>query len=200
MEDDGKTRIIRRNTSDTEIPSYGGDSEATQYINTIHLDSNTGITTDAPTRVMPVGSRTDVIESASNVNRTTIYRPGLSSAIEKDSDPVVGWVVITKGKGFGKSFELGQGNNSIGKNSTNKVVLNFGDETISREEHLKIVYDNLNLKFWAIQNGASRNLAYINKSPVLVPVELKPFDVISLGATDLKFVPFCGENHSWIDS
>jgi len=209
MEDDGKTRIIRR--GDVTPPTVVG-SEATQYINTTIPSSNNatqcintlnvGAGTDAPTRVIPMpqnGIQLNNIPLTNATNKTTIFRSNANPDTEKNWDPVVGWVIITKGKGVGKSFELGQGNNSIGKNSTNKVSLDFGDETISREEHLKIVFDPIHVKFWAVQNGNSRNLAYLNKAPILMPTELKPYDCISLGSTEFKFIPFCGEKHSWED-
>lgn len=56
------------------------------------------------------------------------------------TNPVVGWLVCTKGAGFGESHSLKSGRNFVGRDSSMDVVLS-GDKSISRNKHAIIVYD-----------------------------------------------------------
>ncbi len=111
-------------------------------------------------------------------------------------DPVVAWVVVTEGPGRGASFPLGYGNNRIGRAHDQTVVLDFGDEQISRENHATITYDGKNRRFF-VKEGEGRNLVYVGDDPVLTPVELKGDEVMVLGETKIKFVAFCGKDFDW---
>lgn len=114
-------------------------------------------------------------------------------------DPIVGWVVIIKGPGQGKSRDLGYGQNSIGRGNNERVCLNFGsesDDEMSREKHAVITYDPKGKKYY-LHSGTTTSLTYLNDSPVLVPVELNGGEEIILGQTHLRFVPFCGEDFDW---
>src|SRR5258708_5206180 len=42
-----------------------------------------------------------------------------------------------------------------------------------------------------------RSLVFLNSKAVLTPQELKPYDEVLLGATKLRFIPFCGEKFKW---
>jgi hypothetical protein len=130
---------------------------------------------------------------------TKIYRP--SSDINSDKpklakQPVVGWLVIINGPGRGESITLGYGLNSIGRAGEERVSLDYGDEEISREKHALLTYDPKGRKFY-LQHGGGINLTYIGNDPVLQTVELKGGEVISIGKTELSFVPFCGQNFDW---
>jgi hypothetical protein len=113
-------------------------------------------------------------------------------------DPVAGWVVVVQGPGRGAFRPLFVGMNSVGRDPTQRVCLSFGDETISREEHAFITYDEEQRRFY-VQHGGKANLVRLGKQPVLVPVELKANDLIRLGRTTLRFVPCCGPDFSWGD-
>lgn len=115
-------------------------------------------------------------------------------------DPVVGWLVIVDGPGRGASAPLGYGMNSVGRAPTERVQIDFGDDEVSRSQHCLVTYDPKSRKFF-IQHGGGRNLTYIgsDEQPVLAPVELKPGEEISIGATKLRFVPFCSEGFDWND-
>ena len=108
---------------------------------------------------------------------------------------VVGWVVIIDGDDKGKSFNLKTGRNFIGRNASQDVVL-AKDKAVSREKHAIIVYEPRQRKF-LVQPGDSRGLFYVNDNVVLGSEELKPYDVILVGKTQLAFIPFCGEKFSW---
>jgi hypothetical protein len=140
--------------------------------------------------------------SASNQDddsHTKIFRPSQSAHSSNEvlvQEPVVGWLVVTKGPGRGRSLSLSYGVNSIGRSSSERVCLDFGDEEISRQRHALVTYDPKGKKFY-LQNGEGVNLTYISETPVLQTTELKGGEIISLGKTELHFVAFCGLNFDW---
>ena len=86
--------------------------------------------------------------------------------------------------------------NGIGRNSDQRVSLDFGDEEISRESHALLTYDTKGRKFY-LQHGGGVNLTYVGDSPVLQILELKGREIISIGKTNLCFIPFCGAEFEW---
>lgn len=110
-----------------------------------------------------------------------------------------GWLVIVDGPGRGCTREIYYGMNSIGRNPDERISLDFGDTTISRESHAYIVFDEKQLDFY-IQHGGKSNLVRLNDSPVLAPQELSRGDVIEIGGTRLMFVPLCGKEFQWEDA
>ena len=111
------------------------------------------------------------------------------------TEPVVGWLVCIEGKKKGKSFELKAGKNFVGRSSSMDVILE-GDSSVSRERHAILIYEPKSRKFIA-QPGESRELFYLNDSVVLENVEMKLGDVMQVGKTILKFVPFCNADFGW---
>ena len=143
--------------------------------------------------------------------KTRIYRPGrtergdpttAAGAGTQDEqasamdDPPVGWLVVVKGPGQGRFVALGNGSNSIGRDESERVRIDFGDETISRRGHSTITYDPRGKKFY-LQHGAGKNLTYLQGNPVLAPTELPGFSRITIGNTELLFVPLCCEQFDW---
>ena len=115
-----------------------------------------------------------------------------------ESDPVAGWVVVVKGPGKGNFSPVFVGMNSLGRDASQRVCLSFGDDSISREEHAFITYDEEQRCFY-LQHGGKSNLVRLGAYPVLSPTELKPNDLIRIGRTTLLFVPCCGPDFSWTD-
>ncbi len=111
------------------------------------------------------------------------------------SNPVVGWLVCVEGNHFGEDFKLKAGKNFIGRSSNMDICLS-GDTSVSREKHLIVLYDPSN-NIFIVQAGESKELSYHNESLVLSPVELKPYDVLKVGATKLIFIPFCSDKFTW---
>lgn len=115
-------------------------------------------------------------------------------------DPVVGWLVITRGAGKGASVPLGYGANAIGRSSTQRVKLDFGDVQISRESHAVITYEPRGRQFY-LQNGTSVNLTYLDTEqgtvPVLTPMPIRHGQTFQLGSTTLKFIALCGAEFDW---
>lgn len=115
-----------------------------------------------------------------------------------EADPVAGWVVVVKGPGRGKFAAVYVGMNSVGRDTSQRVSLAFGDDSISREEHAFITYDEEQRCFY-LQHGGKSNLVRLGSRPVLSPTELKPYDLIRIGRTTLLFVACCGPDFSWTD-
>lgn len=125
--------------------------------------------------------------------KTQYLRPA-----DMKTDPVVGWLVVLKGPGRGAFKPIFAGMNSIGRDPGQRIAIDLGDDTISREEHAFITYDDEQRIFF-VQHGGKSNLVRLNKAPVLTPSELKAADVIRIGKTSLRFVPLCGPDFSWDD-
>lgn len=113
-------------------------------------------------------------------------------------DPVHAWFVIVDGPGRGNSVKIGAGRSSIGRGAEEHVILNFGDESISREKHAWVTFDDRVSKFY-ISAGDGRNLCYVNDEPVLTSLEIKDRDTIMIGKTSLIFIAFCGAEFSWTE-
>lgn len=113
-----------------------------------------------------------------------------------DMQPVVGWLVCIKGESFGSSFTLKAGKNFIGRSSAANDVALKGDKSISREKHAIVIYDPKSRIFLA-QPGTSSELFYVNDKVILQATEIRERDIITIGNTNLVFIPFCGAEFSW---
>ena len=123
----------------------------------------------------------------------------LSAAAEPKSETStfpVGWIVVTEGPGRGAAFTLAAGVSTIGRAADQTVCLDFGDASVSRENHASIAFDEEQSKFF-IGHGGKRNIVRRNDNPVLATEDLEHGDVIKIGKTELKFVAFCGPEFSW---
>lgn len=111
-------------------------------------------------------------------------------------DPDVGYLVVIKGPGKGKGLRLGLGQNTIGRGDGNRVRLDFGDQQISRDKHCVVTFEPKRRVFY-IQNDSGQNLTYVGDVVVLQPQELRPGETITVGGTELRFLPLCGPDFSW---
>ena len=110
-------------------------------------------------------------------------------------DPIVGWLVCVSGPNKGKDYRLHSGKNFIGSSKENDVCIE-NDKTISHFKAASVSYDALNKVFY-IQSGDGRNLTYLNNEPVLSFAKLAIYDCITVGSTDLLFVPLCCDKFTW---
>lgn len=113
-----------------------------------------------------------------------------------DTDPVAGWIVVVKGPGRGGFRPVYIGMNTIGRAPSQRIPVDFGDESISREEHAFIAYDDETRTFY-LQHGGKSNLVRLGGKPVLQPTELKPNDTFRIGNTTFRFVACCGPDFDW---
>jgi hypothetical protein len=116
-----------------------------------------------------------------------------------EQDPVVGWLVVVGGPGIGCYRPIFEGNNTVGRSSSQRVPLDFGDETISSEEQAYIRYDSSARSFLFVPNLAKTNVVSVNDKRPTGAVELNQMDVITMGRTQLVFVPFCGAEFDWAE-
>ncbi len=131
---------------------------------------------------------------------TTAPAPGGSPAAPaapKPIDPVVGWLVSVEGPHFGESFAIHSGTNSIGRNGTNRIVLER-DLAVSREKHAFITYEPKHRQFY-VKPGDSSGLVYVNDKYITDNQQLKTREVLEIGSSKLVFVPFCTEEFGWED-
>lgn len=150
----------------------------------------------------PKEDLTDIVRqaSASNDGKTVSYfnrknqQQNNSENLSLDvSDPVVGWLVCVSGRHLGESFCIYTGNNSIGRNDSNKIVLNK-DMAISREKHTSIFFEPREKNFYIQQTN---ELTYLNGTYVSSNIELKKWDQIDIGDSKFLIVPLCGEEFDW---
>lgn len=111
------------------------------------------------------------------------------------AEPVVGWLVCVTGEHFGEDFKLKAGRNFIGRSSEMDVSISK-DSTVSRERHAVIVYEPKG-NIFIVQPGDSRELCYLNNEVVLAPKEIKVNDRITVGKTELMFIPCCSSAFHW---
>lgn len=153
---------------------------------------------DAPptTRVVRVASKSPPPDAAES--RTTLVRGKMQvtrGAFEQD--PVVGWLVVVGGPGIGQYRPIFEGNNSIGRGAGNRIPVDFGDDAISTDEQAYIRYDSSERSFLFVPNLAKTNVVALNEKRPTGAVELAQMDVITMGRTQLVFVPFCGPDFDW---
>lgn len=108
----------------------------------------------------------------------------------------VGWLVVISELGRGASFALQDGVSKVGRGTDQTVSLNFGDNSISRDNHLSIAYDAEQNKFYIGHSGKS-NLVRLNNKPLLSTEELRSRDQIRLGETTLRFIALCEDDFTW---
>ncbi|MDX2287702.1 MAG: FHA domain-containing protein [Hyphomicrobiaceae bacterium] len=148
----------------------------------------------SPAKSAPVGpEEADAPRTQLVRGRQTIKRGGF------ERDPVVGWLVITGGPGMGSFKPIYEGNNTIGRSSSQRICLDFGDDAISAEEQAYLRYDSNDRSFLFVPNLAKTNVVSVNSKRPTSAVELAAMDVIQMGRTQLVFVPFCGPEFDWAE-
>lgn len=126
---------------------------------------------------------------------------GLANPFEKEESRAsdafpVGWLVVVAGPGLGAAFALHDGVSRIGRGDDQTVSLNFGDNSISRENHLSIAFDPEQNAFYIGQSGRS-NIVRLNNKPLLSTEQVRSGDQVRVGETTLRLVALCGDEFSW---
>ena len=139
-------------------------------------------------------------DEATEAARTQLVR-GRQKLERSDftQDPVVGWLVVVGGPGLGAFRPIFEGNNTLGRASSQRISINFGDDAISSEEQAYIRYDSADRSFLFVPNLAKTNVVSVNDKRPTGAVELAHIDVITVGRTQLVFVPFCGPDFDWAE-
>lgn len=113
----------------------------------------------------------------------------------EDIEPVVGWLVAISGEHLGEDFKLKTGRNFIGRSSEMDIALEK-DNSISREKHAIILYEPKSNMF-LVQPGDAKQLFYLNEKVVLEATKISAYDILSLGETNLLFIPCCSAKFNW---
>jgi hypothetical protein len=114
-----------------------------------------------------------------------------------ERDPAVGFLIIVGGPGLGSYRPIFEGNNTIGRSKDNRIPLDFGDDAISNEAQAYLRYDSSDRSFLFVPNLAKTNIVSVNDKRPAGPVPLQAMDVITLGRTQVAFLPFCGSEFDW---
>lgn len=146
----------------------------------------------AMTPAMSAPSR-DAMMSMSDGGHTRILGYG---SVER-ADPVVGWLVVLDGPGKGNFRPIFKGSNTIGRATSQRVPIDFGDDAISGEKQAFLTYDERKRSYQLVPNLERPNLVYHNDSALVSNVDLKAHDKVMLGRTTLLFVPLCGPDFDW---
>lgn len=105
--------------------------------------------------------------------------------IRDNSNQVVGRLTIVEGAGSGKTVNIFTGTNQIGRGDDMRVQINFGDDTISRQQHAVITFDAKELEV-RIYDGGKPGGLWVNGTRVTSDQVIKFGDLIRLGETTLK--------------
>lgn len=109
--------------------------------------------------------------------------------------PVAGWLVCVKGPSLGRDYRIVSGRNSIGRDASNPISI-AEDRSVSRTKHAIVTYDPHSNSFF-VQPGESSEMCYVNGKVVLDSIPLKADDMLTVGSTQLLFLPCCTEKFSW---
>ena len=120
------------------------------------------------------------------------------AATDAMADPPVGWLVVVRGPGKGNVLTLGNGMNAIGRGTSSRVRLDFGDGNVSRVNHARIAYEPRQRR-WLLSHGDGANLTYLNGEVVMAAVEIASGAEIQIGDTTLRFQAFCSQEFDWPD-
>src|SRR5258708_7684207 len=155
-DEDEKTRLIRRKKP--EAVQGDPDPELTQVTRVLPPDPESD---EGMTQLVGPARRSGRTESASGEHDDG-----------GELDPVVGWLVVLSGPGRGNARRLGYGQNSIGRDKSERVPLDFGDSSISRTRHCFIIYEPRKRQYF-LRPGDGANLTYINGELL---AETRPLD------------------------
>lgn len=115
---------------------------------------------------------------------------------ELNSNPVIGWLVAIKGAHKGRSYEVKQGRNFIGRSTAMDICLS-GNSKISRDRHAIITYDPRSKKCF-LQPDETRDLIYINDELLFGPMPMKHNDVIVLADEEFVFLALQCDKADWM--
>ena len=170
----------------------------TPNIPPVDLDAVDQRDSDAPPPTRVVRQPAQVSEEVDDMDRTERVRG--KQQVERGEfrqDPVVGWLVVVGGPGIGAYRPVFEGNNTIGRGAGNRIAIDFGDDAISGEEQAYLRYDSADRSFLFVPNLAKTNVVSVNDQRPAQAVPLQAMDVITMGRTQLVFVPFCGPDFDW---
>ncbi len=164
------------------------------------------VAADEDSKTLPLGYQAAPAAPAAPVNRPSAPAPSVAededdgrtiAIIHKDMgiDPVVGWLVAVNGKEKGRDYRIHTDNNFIGRSDRMDICLR-GDDTVSRENHAIVSYDDAE-KVYYFSPGDGRSIVRANGKAIFQTITLNAYDRLTIGKTELIFIPLCGSNFEW---
>ena len=145
--------------------------------------------------VAPASYPDSGIEDYGSTQPANVFGTDTANANKGVFNPVVGWLVCIKGASRGADFQIHSQYNYIGRAKHMDICIPT-DPHISAEKAAVLAYDN-NDKTFFFAPGSGHNLVRVHGSVVMTPVVLKEYDVLTIGETQLLFVPLCGDHFDW---
>jgi hypothetical protein len=183
----------------TASPAPPPAQSAAEAVRQAKTPARASVETAEPTTRVVRGRSAEVLAPAAADNgRTQVVRgrPRVTRG-NFEQDPVVGWLVVVGGPGLGSYRPIYEGNNTVGRSPDQRIPIDFGDNTISSEEQAYIRYDSMDRSFLFVPNLAKTNVVAVNNKKPTGAIKLELMDLITMGRTQLAFVPFCGEEFDW---
>ncbi|MEZ5817360.1 MAG: FHA domain-containing protein [Hyphomicrobiaceae bacterium] len=109
-----------------------------------------------------------------------------TQVITDDSNLKVALLKVVDGPGKGQERPVFSGTNQVGRSGDNRIPLDFGDNTISRQQHAVISYDVTSDEF-RIFDGGKQNPVHVNGERLSGDRSLFDGDIIKIGLTTLRF-------------
>ena len=109
----------------------------------------------------------------------------------------VGWLAVVAGPGRGRALSLQAGINAIGRGPRAHVRLDFGDTAIAESDHAILNYSAAQQEFHLLPGQGSSAALLLNETVVKDTVTLQGGELLTLGNTQLRFVPLCGKDFDW---
>lgn len=185
-------------------PESQPDLDEMPYVSARPGRRATGILNDAGVQMPPPAAGRGTSRSGHVKTRMLGFNPeslGVADPFESqgkkpESAFPVGWIVVVGGPGLGSSFVLHDGVARVGRGEDQEICLNFGDNAISRENHVSLAFDAEQNAFYVGQSGRG-NIVRLNNKPLLSTEQLRSGDQIRIGETTLRFAALCGEDFAW---
>lgn len=171
-----------------------GDVSPTMDVNVATNDINARSSSVRPPGTPGSSPGTQGMEFSGGGGKTVGFYSDAETG-KKTFDPVVGWLVVVSETNRGEDFRLHAGYNMFGRTEKSDIFLDF-DKKISRTEQATVIYDPKTSEFF-VQHMKGHNVTYLNGSILLQPAQLKPYDVITVGDTELVFMPLCSKQFRW---
>ncbi|MEZ5854893.1 MAG: FHA domain-containing protein [Hyphomicrobiaceae bacterium] len=109
-----------------------------------------------------------------------------TQVITDTSNLKVGVLKVVDGPGKGQERPVFSGTNQMGRSADNRIPLDFGDNTISRQQHAVIAFDASDGSF-RIFDGGKQNPVSVNGERLSGDRPLSDGDTIKIGLTTLRF-------------
>lgn len=162
----------------------------------IALDLSGPIGVDPGRRVGRVKTRLLGFDHAPGLTLDPIEAARATAPVVPQNTCPVGWIVVIRGPGRGAHFALFNGVSQIGRGEDQAIKLDFGDGSISRNNHAAIAYDDESNEFF-LGHGGKANIVRLNDRPVISTETLSSLDTIRIGETTLLFVALCSTDFRW---